>query len=268
MKDFFGKDTTVLSSKKLFLLDQDGTIYNDGSLFADTPEFLDRIKSNGGKYIFITNNSSKSVADYVKKLLKMGIKSDENDFFTSSQATAIYLNANYPGSNVFCIGTASLKAELQKAGIMLAKNHMKANVALIGYDTELNYQKIHDICELLTKKDVPYIATNPDWVCPINFGYVPDCGSFCFMIEKATGKMPFFIGKPRKEMIEIIINKLGYSKNDAVVVGDRLYTDIASAANAQVTSVCVLTGEATLKDIAESDVKPDFTFSRIGDIFK
>ncbi len=266
MLDRFGKKLN-LSGKKLFLLDQDGTIYNDGSLFDVTPDFLRQIKALGGTYIFITNNSSKSVDDYVKKLLDMGISCTRDDFFTSSQATALYLHAHYPGKKVFCVGTKSLLSELKKEGILLT-DHRSAEVALMGYDTELTYTKLMDLCELLTKKDVPYIATNPDWVCPVDFGFAPDCGSFAFMIEKATGKTPFFIGKPRPAMIDIVMSKRGYRKEETVVVGDRLYTDIQSAINAGVTSICVLSGEATLKDILEGNIKPDYTLDSIGDIFK
>lgn len=267
MKDVFGKNIKELQSKKLYLLDQDGTLYNGGSLFGETPAFLAEIKKRDARYVFITNNSSKSVADYVKRMTSMGITAEERDFFTSSQATAIYLNETYPGKKVYCVGTTSLLSELKDAGIPLVSPH-EAEIALIGYDTELNYQKLHDICELLTLKDVPFIATNPDWVCPIDFGYVPDCGSFCFMITKATGKEPFYIGKPRPAMIDIIMKKLGIAKEDTVVIGDRLYTDVLSAINAHVTSVCVLSGEAKLSDVTNGLIKPDYTLNSIGDIFK
>lgn len=266
MLDRFSKKLN-LSGKRLFLLDQDGTIYNDGSLFDETPAFLKHIKDLGGTYVFITNNSSKSVDDYVRKLSNMGVRCTRDDFFTSSQATALYLHAHYPGKKVFCVGTKSLLEELQREGILLSDHH-SAEVALMGYDTELTYQKLMDLSELLTKKDVPYIATNPDWVCPVEFGFAPDCGSFAFMIEKATGKTPYFIGKPRPAMIEIVMEKLGYKKDETVVIGDRLYTDIQSAINAGVTSICVLSGEATLKDIVDGPIKPDYTLDSIGDIFK
>lgn len=197
----------------------------------------------------------------------MGITTDESEFFTSSQATAIYLNDHYPGKKVYCVGTLSLRNELKAAGIKLVNHHL-ADIALIGYDTELNYHKLHNICELLTLRNVPFIATNPDWVCPTNFGYVPDCGSFCFMITKATGKEPYYIGKPRPEMIEIIMKKFGVSKQDTVVIGDRLYTDILSGINAQVSTVCVLSGEAKIEDITKGDIKPDYTLKSIGEIFK
>lgn len=265
MLDRFGKKLN-LAGKKLFLLDQDGTIYNGGSLFDATPGFLSKIKALGGTYIFVTNNSSKSVDDYVKKLSSMGIVCDRKDFFTSSQATALYLNAHYPGKKVFCVGTQSFMEELIREGIALCDSD-SAEVALMGYDTELTYLKLIQLCELLTKKDVPYIATNPDWVCPVDFGYVPDCGSFAFMVEKATGKTPFFIGKPRPAMIEIVMQKLGFKKEETVVIGDRLYTDIQSAINAGVTSVCVLSGESTLEDVVHGAIKPDYTVDSIQDLF-
>lgn len=266
MIDRFGKKLHI-TDKKLFLLDQDGTIYNDGSLFDATPGFLKHIQTLGGRYIFITNNSSKSVDDYVRKLSAMGIACTREDFFTSAQATALYLQAHYPGKKVFCVGTKSLQEELKSASIELSDSD-HAEVALMGYDTELTYQKLMDLSRLLTQKDVPYIATNPDWVCPVDFGYAPDCGSFAFMIEKATGKMPYFIGKPRPAMIELVMEKYGYQKADTVVIGDRLYTDIQSAINAGVTSICVLSGEAKLDDIVSGNIKPDYTLDSIGDIFK
>jgi len=266
MLDRFQKKLNI-TGKKLFLLDQDGTLYNDGSLFDATPGFLKKIKDLGGRYVFITNNSSKSVDDYVRKMNRMGIACDREDFFTSSQATAIYLHAHYPGKKVYCVGTQSLKTELKAAGIELSDSE-HAEVALMGYDTELTYQKLMELCRLLTKTDVPYIATNPDWVCPVDFGFAPDCGSFAFMIEKATGKTPFFIGKPRPAMIELVMQKFGYKKEETVVVGDRLYTDIQSALNAGVTSICVLSGEAKLQDIISGDIKPDYTLDSIADIFQ
>ena len=113
---------------------------------------------------------------------------------------------------------------------------------------------------------MPYYATNPDWVCPVDFGFVPDCGSMCFGIEKATRKMPEFIGKPQPTMINIVCNKFGVAKEDTVVVGDRIYTDIASGVNAGVDTVMVLSGEATLNDYEKSEIKPTFVLNSVKDM--
>jgi HAD superfamily hydrolase (TIGR01457 family) len=261
------QDLKQLKTKKLFLLDMDGTLYLDHQLIDGTIPFLDTLKKQNKRGIYVTNNSSKSVIDYVKKLSSLGIDSTEKDFYTSSMATARYLNEFHFGKTVYCMGTASLKEELNSKGIKIAKDKDDfVDVVLIGYDTELTSQKLYDVCWLL-KQDLPYIATNPDYVCPVEFGFVPDCGSFADMIYNATKKRPIFIGKPHPRMIEYAIEASGYSKKDAVIIGDRLYTDILSGINANITTICVLSGETTLKDIQQSDIKPDFILDSIQTVY-
>lgn len=268
MKDYFNKNTDILKNKKLFLLDMDGTIYQEDHLFESTLDFLEEIKKQNGKYIFITNNSSKSVDAYVEKLASLGIKSTKEDFFTSSGATILYLASKHKNSLIYCQGTKSLVNELKMAGFSICEEvRDNIDVVLLGFDTELTHQKLRNTCEVLLQ-DVEYIATNPDLVCPVSFGYVPDCGSVAIMIKNATGKYPTFIGKPEPTMINFVREKYGYSKEETVVIGDRLYTDIKSAINADVTSICVLSGEATLDDIITGDIKPTFTLSSISDILE
>lgn len=258
-----------LKNKKLFLLDMDGTVYEGARLFPCVNEFLSYIEKIGGRYIFITNNSSRSVKDYVKKLMGLGVKVDESNFFTSSQATALYLLENYKNKNIYCMGTSSMIAEMQKFGVKVTNSTEDAECVVVGYDTELTYQKLIDVSFLLqTKKDIPYIATNPDRGCPTEFGLVPDCFAICEAINYATNRRPIYIGKPDKFMIEYAVGLTDFSKDEAVVVGDRLYTDIASGVNAGVDTICVLSGESTEKDINESDIKPTFVFNDITHILK
>lgn len=268
MKDFFNNDASELKNKKLWLLDMDGTIYTENKLFDGTLEFLDYITNSGGKYVFITNNSSKSVNDYISKLRNFNIKVDKSNFCTSTQATILFLNKNYFGKKVYCQGTKSLVNELLEANITVTeKVESDIDIVLIGFDTELTSQKLRNTCEIL-QKDVVYIATNPDIVCPVSFGYIPDCGSICQIIYNATGKKPKYIGKPEPTMINIVQNNLGYDKSDVVVVGDRLYTDIASGVNANVTTICVLSGEVNLDDIYESNIKPTYVFNNLYSILQ
>ena len=266
MLDKFNNDASCLKQKKLFLLDMDGTIYNENSIFEGTLDFLRLIEENGGRYVFITNNSSKSVKDYITKVNNMGIPANEDSFFTSAQATALHLNKHYLGKRVYCVGTKSLKAELVSFGIELTESAEDAEVLLIGYDTELDYAKLRKASEILFTKDVPYIATNPDKGCPTEFGLVPDCAAICEMFYMISGKRPLYIGKPAPTMVNFVMEKYGISPEETVVVGDRLYTDIATGINAGVTAVCVLTGEATLEDVIASDVKPTLTLDSIRDI--
>ncbi len=267
IKDYFEKNCTNLKSKKLYLFDMDGTIYLENKLFDGVKELLDNILKNGGKYVFITNNSSKSVDEYVKKLQNLGLNVTKENFFTSTQATVELLKSDYPNKIVYAQGTASFINELLSNGINVTETfNEKAGVILVGFDPEITGEKLRNTCEMLTKLDVPYFATNPDWVCPVEFGYIPDCGSMCFGIEKATGKMPIFIGKPQPTMINIVMKKFGIEKADTVVIGDRLYTDIASGVNAGVDTVMVLSGEATLKDYFESEIKPTFVLNSVKDM--
>lgn len=266
-KDFFGVETD-LSTKKLWLLDMDGTIYKENSLFEGSLELLRIIKECGGRYVFITNNSSKSVSDYIKKLTRLGISTDENNFFTSAQATILWLRKEMNNAKVYCQGTKSLVNELRLAGIDVTEQIEPVDVVLVGFDMELTTEKVRSTCQILSTQDPMYIATNPDLVCPVSFGFIPDCGSICQMIKNATGKWPIFIGKPSRTMVDIVREKFCYAKEETVVVGDRLYTDIASGLNAGVTSVAVLTGETTEKDIENDNIKPTFTFRSVKNIYE
>ena len=242
---------------KLYLFDMDGTLYLGDRLYDFTVELLKTIRQTGGKYLFMTNNSSKSVEDYVKKLASLGIEATREDFMTSSQATAFYLKQNHPGKTLYVCGTRSLIAELESEGFTVTTDLDKVECVVMGFDTELTFQKLHDVSYLLlTRKDLPYIATNPDLVCPTEFGSVPDCGSVCIGIKNATGREPIVIGKPSPPMPQLAMAKLGFSCDQTAVVGDRIYTDVKSGLNAGCTGILVLSGESTLQTLAESEDKP------------
>lgn len=266
MKDYFGKDAYELTKKKLWLFDMDGTIYEEERVFDGTLDLLRKIVNRGGHYVFITNNSSKSVVDYVEKVTRLGIKANYENFYTSAQATIHYLKAKYPSATVYCQGTKSLVKELREADINVTEKVAPVDVVLVGFDMELTTAKVRNTCEILSTQDVVYIATNPDWACPASFGFIPDCGSICEMIKHATGKWPIFIGKPEATMVRFVMDKYGVNKEETVVVGDRLYTDIATGLNAEVSAVCVLTGEATKEEIINGDIKPTFTFSSVREV--
>lgn len=266
--DYFGKDAGPLKNKRLFLFDMDGTIYQENTVFDGTKQMLDYIRDSGGRYVFITNNSSKSVKDYMDKVHQMELPAEEENFFTSTQATILYLKEHFPGALVYCQGTKSMISELFDVGIRVIEEVRDGiDVVLVGFDMELTMQKLRNTCEILTCQSPAYIATNPDECCPVSFGetagFVPDCGSMCYGIEKATGKWPVFIGKPEPTMIDIVRNKFGCTREETLVIGDRLYTDIASGNNAGVDTVCVLSGEASEEDIRSSEEKPTYTFRDI-----
>ncbi len=257
-----------LSEKKLFLLDMDGTIYLDNDLFPGTLDFLSEVKKKGGRYLFVTNNSSKSTKAYVEKLKTIGIDACEDDFLTSTDATILYIKENFAGRKFYSFGTKTFTDQLSAAGIDVVTDICDGIDGIVmGNDNELSFKKLEDACKLLLN-DIIYIATNPDWVCPTSFGYVPDCGSVAEMLYRATGKRPHFIGKPRPEMLILAMKKFGYTNDESVMVGDRVYTDIASGYNAGIDTVFVLSGEGTRRDAEESNTPPTYIFDSIKDIYE
>ena len=248
-----------LKSKKLFLFDMDGTLYLGDRLYDFTNELLQVIKARGGKYMFMTNNSSKSVVDYIKKLARLGIVADENDFITSSQATGYYLKKHYQGKTLYVCGTESLKAEIRSQGFEITDELDRVDLVVMGFDTELTFKKLEDVSKLLLlKKEIPYIATNPDYVCPTEFGSVPDCGSVCDMLYNVSGRRPLVIGKPEPLMPILAMDKWGYGKDETVVIGDRIYTDIKSGISAGTSTILVLSGETTREILEKSPEKPEY----------
>lgn len=259
----------MLKDKKLFLLDIDGTIALGNEIIEGTLEFMDYVRNIGGKCIFITNNSTKSIEDYVIKFNKLGLKVDETNFVTSSYATALYLRKNYEDKKIFVLGTTSFIEELKSFSLNVTEE-LEENIVcvVVGYDNELNYKKIEKVCDLLINRQLDYIATNPDLVCPVKFGVVPDCGALCEMLEHAVKRKPIFIGKPNKTMVDICLKETEFSKEETLVIGDRLYTDIACGINGNVDTCVVFTGEATNEDLVNTEFKPTYSFSTIKALYE
>ena len=269
MQDYFGKNADVLKTKKLYLFDMDGTIYRENDLFDGVIELLNSIKVKGGRFAFITNNPSKSVKDYIKKLNRLGIDGiDKDNFFTSAQASIMIMKEKFQDALIYAQGTKSFIKGLKASGLNVTTKYTdKASAVLVSFDPEITGEKLRTTCKMLTLHSLPYYATNPDWVCPVEFGAIPDCGSMCVGIKYATDKDPVFIGKPEPLMIFELMKKFGNTKEETVVIGDRLYTDIASGVNAGVDTVCVLSGEATVEDIknATKNQTPTFVLESVKD---
>lgn len=257
-----------LRNIKLFLFDMDGTLYLGDRLYDFTKDLLAAIRNSGGRYMFMTNNSSKSVNAYIEKLKKLGIEANKEEFITSSQATAWYLKKHHAGQTLYVCGTQSLKQELEENGFTLTEDVDKTQCIVMGFDTELNFKKLHDISYMLCTRELPYIATNPDYVCPTEFGSVPDCGSVCDMIFNATGKRPVVIGKPEPLMPQLAMEHTGMSQAQTAVIGDRIYTDVKSGLNAGALAILVMSGETTRQILEASADKPDLVLDHAGQIMK
>lgn len=260
----------MLNEKKLFLLDIDGTVCKGTQLLDGVKGFLEDTKNNGGKCLFITNNATKSVSDYQKLFEQMGLKVEEEDFVTTAIVTAEYLHKHHEDETVFVVGTDSFIRELEEKGIIVTQDPDDPSITcvVVSYDNQLTYKKLENACKILTTRDVDYIATNPDLVCPNEFGYIPDCGSICEMIEHAVQKKPRYMGKPDTAIVKFAMKKSGMMKAQALLVGDRLYTDIACGNKAGIDTALVLTGEATKEDVEHSSYRPTYLMDSIETLHK
>ncbi len=259
-----------LAKKKLFLFDIDGTIAVGNDLIEGTVELLDYIKSIGGKAYYITNNSTKSSADYVQKFRDtFHLETTKDLFITSGYMMLQFLLREYPQDKIFVLGTASFIAELRKNGLHIVETAEEDIACVVtAYDSELNYNKLIEVCKVLSTTYAPFYATNPDLCCPIEFGFVPDCGAICEMITHSTGKKPVYLGKPSAKVVNVCQEASGFTNEETLVVGDRLYTDIACGINAGVDTCVVYTGEARAEDLADTPYPPTFVFENVQELLK
>ncbi len=252
----------MLKDKKLFLFDIDGTLALGETLLEGSRELLAYIDSIGGRSYFITNNSTKSTADYVLKFRRWGYEIPESRFVTAGSAAISFLKERYAGKKIFLLATRSFSLEAEKNGLRITDRcEADTACAMIAYDSEFTYEKAQRLCELLfSNPQLPLYATNPDLRCPMPFGFVPDCGAICGMIEAATGRKPEYIGKPNRILVDLCLEDCDFTPEETVVVGDRLYTDIACGINAGVDTCCLFTGEAQPEDLAHTQFPPTWSF--------
>ena len=241
-------------------LDMDGTIYMGMSLFDYTIPFLRSLREMGITYSFLTNNPSTSIPDYLKKLAGMGIEATEEEMYTTALATVDYIKTHYPeAKRLFMLGTPSMITEFEKAGFESAADDAadRPDVLVVAFDKTLAYDRLCRAAWWISQ-GVPYIATNPDRVCPTDQPVVlVDCGSICACLTHATGRTPdITLGKPDPNMLSGILNRYGMEPDEVAMVGDRIYTDIEMAHNAGAFGVLVLSGETTLEIADEAPKQP------------
>ncbi|MBO6014775.1 MAG: HAD-IIA family hydrolase [Oscillospiraceae bacterium] len=257
-------DYRKLKECELFLFDMDGTLYLGDEVYEGAIELMEDLPRLGKRYIYLTNNSSRAGSDYITRLRRLGFPCEKENVFTSGMATGLYLNEKYPGARVYLVGTKAFYGELRSYGINLVEED--ADVVVAGFDTELVYEKLNKAVRYL-RRGAAFIEANPDWVCPMPAGEVlPDCGSICALLTAASGAVPVVIGKPNRNMVDIISHMTGIPNSRICCVGDRLYTDIAVAQNAEAVSLLVLSGETDEKMLAEAERKPDYVLPAVKDL--
>ena len=267
-------DFTKLKDCELFLFDMDGTLYLGDNVYEGAIDLMEDLPSLGKKYIYLTNNSSRAGTDYIDRLRKLGFPCERENVFTSGMATGMYLNQKHKGASVYLAGTKAFFKELVSYGINLVNDEFGSteadtvDVVVQGFDTELTYMKLDKACHFL-RRGAAFIEANPDWVCPMpNDEVLPDCGSICALLTASSGVKPVVIGKPNRNMIDVISEMTGIPNEKICAVGDRLYTDIAVAQNAGSVSVLVLSGETTKEMVDAADRKPDYIMADVAELHR
>ena len=246
-------------------LDLDGTIYLGGELIEGALDFLARCDEKGVRRFFLSNNSSRSVSQYLTKLEKMGIPATEDDVLLSTHDLLSWLAKNGV-TRTWAIATTGMCEMMEAAGISTRDENPQ--YVVLGYDTEIDYEKI-SVGSIHMHRGVPLVASHPDMVCPSPDGGLPDVGAYLAMMKVTTGKGPEHItGKPNPGMILHRIEDLGLDPARCAMVGDRLYTDMEMAIRAGCVSVLVLSGEATLDDLKGSGKSVDVVVDSVDSLLR
>lgn len=254
-------DGGILKGITCFALDMDGTVYLGEKWIEGARDFLTAVEQAGKKYVFLTNNSSKNPRAYIDKLGRMGLEIGPERIVTSGMAAIDYLKKHFPDKKVFLLGNELLREEFAQAGIRLEEE--APEVAMVGFDTSLTYQKLCRVCDLV-REGLPYLSTHPDFNCPTETGFIPDAGAIHAFIHASSFRYPdVIIGKPNGAIMDYLSQRAGARKEETAMVGDRLYTDVAAGVNNGYRGILVLSGEAGIEDIKADGVIPDLIFSSV-----
>ncbi len=253
-----------LASVRGFLLDMDGTFYLGDRLLEGALDFIDVLRRQNKKFLFLTNNSSRHRSQYAEKINRLGLPITEEAVLTSGEATALYLRNKHPGADLFLVGTPALEIEFRQFGFHLVDQDPQ--YVVLGFDTTLTYQKLWKLCDYV-RAGVPYIATHPDFNCPTENGFMPDVGAMIAFVNASTGRLPdLVVGKPNRLIVDAAALKMDLPIDQLAMIGDRLYTDIALGQTSGITTILVLSGETKCEDLHGSPFQPDYTFENLAGV--
>jgi len=246
-----------------FAIDMDGTIYKGNDLIPGAVDFINFLKTSNIPFLFLTNNSSNPRQHYVTKLRRMGFDIGENDILTSAVATSQYIMNNRKGKKTFPLATPDVTVELSSMGVDITDSD--PDMVLLTFDRTITFDKINRAYHFIME-GAELIATHPDDLCPTEEAYDVDIGPFIRLFESLTGKKALVIGKPNELMLKMAASKMNVDEDEVIMVGDRLYTDMRMAHDAGTRSIMVLTGEARVEDLEDSDIRPTHVVRSVGDI--
>ncbi len=260
----------VISDKKLYIFDQDGTIYLGGIVFPAAVKFINHLRDTGKRVMFFTNNASHSPEFYLNKLTRLGFSPKREEILTAGDVTAEFLLRHRAGKSVYLVGTPELEGQFRDAGVNLVSDDAeKADIVVTSFDTTLTYKKLEVACNFI-RGGAEYLSTHPDFNCPTETGFIPDSGAIAALVTASTGVEPVYLGKPYATTIDMISEVTNVDRGDMCIFGDRLYTDIALGKRHGVTSVLVLSGETKQEDVDAADAadRPDFIYADLGAVME
>jgi len=253
----------ALKGKRGFICDMDGVIYHGSRLLEGSKGFVDWLKSEGKQFLFLTNNSARSPRELHQKLMHMGIEVGESHFITSGMATAHFIASQRPGGRVFAIGDSGLYQALYEAGLSIDES--QPDYVVVGETRSYSYEKI-ETAILLVLAGAKLIGTNPDLTGPTERGIGPACRALIAPIEMATGRQAYFIGKPNPLIMRHAREMLGCERNETVIIGDRMDTDIIAGIESGIDTVLVLSGITKETDLDRYPYKPHYILKDVSEI--
>ena len=258
-------DLTELKQKQAFICDMDGVIYHGNNLLPGVHEFISWLEENHKQFIFLTNSSERAPRELQQKLGRMGLEVDESHFYTSALATAAFLAQQCPGGTVYAIGEAGLINALYEAG--LSMNDVNPDYVVVGETRTYGYEKIEKVVQLVFG-GAKLIGTNTDLTGPSENGIIPACRALMAPIELATGRTAYYIGKPNPLMMRIARDRLGVSRSQTAIIGDRMDTDIVAGIESNMETVLVLSGVTSRQSMERFPYRPRYILNGVGDIAK
>jgi NagD protein len=252
-----------LRAKKAFICDMDGVIYHGNQLIPGVEAFVNWLKREEKEYLFLTNNSSYSPRELREKLLRLGLDIPVEHFYTSALSTARFLAEQKPGGSAYVIGEAGIINALYEAGYSM--NDINPDYVVISETRTYNYDTLVKAINLV-RGGAKLIGSNPDLTGPAEGGIVPGTGSLVAPIELSTGKKAYFVGKPNPLMMRNAISRIGVKREETIIVGDRMDTDIVAGVEAKIDTVLVLSGVTESKDIETYAYRPTYTLNSVADI--
>ncbi|HHJ09892.1 MAG TPA: HAD family hydrolase [Bacteroidetes bacterium] len=252
-----------IRDKKGFISDMDGVIYHGDRLLPGVNDFVKWLKKEKKHFLFLTNSSERTPRELQEKLHRMGVDVDRNVFYTSALATAQFLSSQQPKGTAFIIGEAGLINAMYNVGYTM--NNIDPDYVVVGDTRNYSYEKLEQAVNLVIK-GAKLIGTNPDLSGPVENGIAPSTKALISPIELATGKQAYFVGKPNPLMMRIALRRLGVSREDAIIIGDRMDTDIIAGIESEIDTLLVLSGISSMETIKDFPYKPKFVMNRVGDI--